>query len=408
MTRDFSPGKAFWREFTKTCWNRRPTVIRAPFPMPIVTSADVFRGVVAARRRLREAGDDLELIMGGRRIVLDLDRWLPQAKDVSLQGYHARLKRAGTAGELAMLVNDFQRELGWAFFSRLRQFLQGLYEITGVPPQAELDLFLGNYRRTPLGVHRDEADVFCFVVEGKKKFRLWPGEIFRSSSLRYGPAPYGNYLKESVCLEGEPGDILYWPSSYWHVAESDGRLGSSLTLALYHGYSIFVALMKNIGDWNREIGGDERDPIGSLPFSNLQVPSELASIARRTEGHPGRLTERLMRSWMERITSYGFRRLPRVRARAALRMGRGVRANPTSAMLHWKFEGDLVISANGRSIAVPYDREIVRMLGKVRRGTNCTVADLLRAGGRKSERLSRLGLRRTLKFLLEERALEAV
>jgi len=48
------------------------------------------------------------------------------------------------------------------------------------------------------------------------------------------------------------------------------------------------------------------------------------------------------------------------------------------------------------------------MLRKVSRGTNCKVDDLLRAGGGRSGRLSRPGLRRILKFLLEERALEAV
>ncbi|HKO03475.1 MAG TPA: cupin domain-containing protein [Candidatus Acidoferrales bacterium] len=406
MRLDFSLDKAFWRAFTKTYWNRRPTVIRAPFPMPIVTPAEVFRAVVAARRRVGEPRDDLELTIGGRRIVLDLDRWLPRGNDVSLERYLARLKRGGAAGELALLINDFQHELGWTFYTRLRQFLQGLYEIAGVPPNAEVDVFLGNYRRTPSGVHRDEAEVFCFVVDGKKQFRLWPGETFRSSSLRYGPAPYDKYLKRSICLEGGPGDIIYWPSSYWHVAESDGRLGSSMTVALYYGYSMFVAMMKNIGEWYREIGGDERDPIGSLPFSKLQVPRELASTAQRAEGRPGRLTERLMRSWMERITGYGFARVPRARGRVVVPMGRGVRANPVSPILHWKFNRHLVITANGRSIAVAYDREIVRMLGRVSRGAVCEVADLTGAEGRKLQRVSRQALRRTLKFLLEERALE--
>jgi hypothetical protein len=406
MRPEFSLDKAFWRNFTKTYWNRRPTVIRAPFPTPMVTPADVFRGVVAARRRLGEPRDDLQLTIGGRRIVLDLDRWLPRAKDATLQRYDARLRRAGAARELAMLVFDFQHELGWTFHNRLRQFLQGLYEITGVPPRAQAVLFWGNYRRTTFGLHRDESDVFCFVVDGKKQFRLWPGEAFRSSSQKYGPAPYGNHLKGSICLEGGPGDILYWPSSYWHVAESDGRLGSSLSVGLSYGYSIFVALSENIGEWTREIGGDARDPISSLPFSKLQVSGELASIAQRAEGRPGRLTERLMRFWMERTTSYGFGRIPRARGRATLRMGRRVRANAHSPILHWKFNGKLVISANGRSIAVAYDREIVRMLGRVSRGTVCELADLLRAGPRKSRRLSQQALRRTLRFLLEERALE--
>jgi len=334
-----------------------------------------------------------------------LDRWLPRAKDICLPGYVARLNRDLAAGQLTMLVNDFQNELGWTFYNRLRQFLQGHYEIAGVPARAEVDLFLGNYRRTPLGVHRDEADVFCFVVDGRKKFRLWPKESFRSSSPRYGPGPYTKYMKGSVCLAGDPGDILYWPSSYWHVAESDGQLVSSLTLGLYHGYSVFLALMKNIGEWYREIGGDERDPIGSLPFSNYRVPAELVSTAQRAEGRPGRLTQRLMRIWMERITAYGFDRIPRLRRRATLETSEAVRANPISPILHWRCNGDLVIAANGRSLAVTHDNEIVRMLGRVSRGSVYELAPRS-ARHRKSQRASQAALRRTLKFLLEERALE--
>jgi len=403
----FSPKDGFWRTFTRTHWGRKPTVIRAPFSQPIVTPAEVFRGVVATRKRLRELTDSVDLRIDGTRVVLELERWLPRAGDKSLEGYQARLKRAGTGGQLALLVNDFQEELGCAFYDRVRQFLRGLYELTGVPPRAEVDLFLGNYQRTPLGVHRDEAEVFCFVVEGKKRFRLWPREALRSSSARYGPGPYDRQLKHSFCLEGGPGDILFWPTSYWHVAESDGGLTSTLTLALYHGYSMFGALLTNISQWNREIGGDERDPIGSLPFTNPMVKGELAAMARRAEGQPGDLTTRLMRTWMERITRYGFDRIPRARAGAVRLQGR-VRNSQTSPILRWRMNGRLVISANGRSMTVAADPRIERLLARVSRGTVCEVADLLEGTGRKSPRFPATELRRTLKFLLEEKALEAV
>jgi len=404
----FSLDKSFWRAFTKKYWNRKPTVIRAPFPEPMVTPPEVLRGVMAAGRHASESGEEVDFRIEGRRIVLDLNRWLPRAKDATLERYLARLNRAGGAGQVFIKVRQFQRDLGWTFYSRVRQFLQGLYEIAGVPSQAGVELFMGRYARTPTGVHRDEADVFCFVVEGKKKFRLWPGEAIRSSSPMQGPAPYENYLKNSFCLEGGPGDIIYWPSSYWHVAESEGGMGSSLSVLLFYGESVFAGLTKNMSEWYREIGGDERDPIGSLPLSKLQVPQELVSTAQRAEGRPGCLTERMMRSWMELITGYGFMRIPRVRGRVALPRGREVCANPAFPIVYWKCNGDLVIAANGRSMAVAYNREIVRMLGEVSHGTNCKVADLLRAGGGRSERFSRQGLRRTLKFLLEERALDAV
>ena len=409
MRAEFSLEKGFWRNFTRTYWNRRPTVIRAPFSMPLVSPSEVFRGLVAARRRLRrgEPRDDVQLTIAGRRIVLDLDRWLPHAEDSTVERYHARLRQAGPARELSLLVFDFQRELGWTFQNRLRQFLQGLYEIVGVPPRAQAVLFLGNYKRTPFGLHRDASDVFCLVVDGKKKFRLWPGEAFRSSSEKFGPAPYGNYLEGSICLEGGPGDILFWPSSYWHVAESDGQLGSSLSVGFSYGYSVLAALSEHIGEWSRDIGGGAGDPICALPFSKLQASGELASIAQRAEGPPGRLTERLMRFWMERTTSYGFGPIPRKRGRVAPQMGRRVRPNAHSPILHWKCNRELVISANGRSLVVAYDPEVVRMLCRVSRGPVSDVAELLYGGRRKAQRTSRQTIRRTLKFLLEERALES-
>jgi 50S ribosomal protein L16 3-hydroxylase len=406
-TPSFSLDKSFWRSFAKTYWGRKPTVIRAPFSMPIVSPDEVFRGLLAVRRRLNEPRDDFDLHIAGRRVVLDLERWLPRTSDGSLAAYQARLKRDGQSGQLALLVNEFQSELSWTFYNRLRQFLHGLYEFVGVPGRAELDLFTGNYRRTPLGVHRDEAEVFVFVVEGRKQFRLWPKEAFRSRSPKYGPGPYAKYANGSILLGGDPGDILFWPSGYWHVAESDGQLVSALSLGLYYGYAVSVALMRNIAGWNREIAGDDRDPIASLPFVNSRVPPELAAIAARAEGRPGRLTQRLMRCWMERITGHGFERVPRPSGDAMRAMNGTVRANPISPILHWKSNGDLVIAASGKSIAVPYQSEVVRFLDRVCGGSVCVLPELRRTGERKSPS-ARDVFRRSIKFLLEQRALESV
>ena len=134
----------------------------------------------------------------------------------------------------------------------------------------------------------------------------------------------------------------------------------------------------------------------------------MAWTAQRAEGRPGRLTERLMRSWMERITSYGFRRIPRARGRAGVQRGGAVRANPISPILHWKFNGELLIAANGKTISVAYDREIVRMLGRVSQGNVCAPAQLTRVGSGKAGCAPRRAARRSLEFLMEERALVRV
>jgi len=59
-------------------------------------------------------------------------------------------------------------------------------------------------------------------------------------------------------------------------------------------------------------------------------------------------------------------------------------------------------------MTVAADPRIERLLARVSRGTVCEVADLLEGTGRKSPRFPATELRRTLQFLLEEKALEAV
>ena len=405
MIPDFSLDKSVWRDFTKTYWNQKPTVIRAPFRNPIVTPAEVFGALVKATRRLRGPTDDLSIHLDTARVLLntDLDRWLPRAEDASIQRYLARIKCTPKGRQFSIFVRDFQLDLGWVFISRLQQFLKGFYEIEGVPPErAEVDLFFGNYLRTHSGVHRDSADVFCFVVDGRKRFRAWPADTIPSGSPLTGPTRYAHFLKRSVCLEGEPGDIIYWPSSYWHVAESGGWMGSSLSLALHYGTGIAHTFSRGFEAGARQIL--RGNLIGSLPFSNRRV-SHLASIAERVSRESDGLTRGLMRFWMERITGYGFVRIPRVPGRVPWKVDKAVRANPASRILFKRYNKELVISANGRSFVASYSREAVQMMRTLTRGHVCEMADLLRAGRRKRQPVHH-ATRGTLEFLLEARALE--
>ena len=407
MIDDFSLDKNFWRRFTKAKWNRKPTVIPAPFRSPIVTSADVFRAVVSASRRLREPTDDFSFRLKKGRLVLDkdLDRWVPRAEDGSIKSYVSRIGRRRAGRQFSIFVSDFQLELGWAFFSRLQQFLKGLYEIEGVPSgRAEVDLFMGNYRRTHSSVHRDSADVFCFVVDGRKHIRAWPADAISSSSPVTGPSQYMRFLGQSIWLEGNPGDIIYWPSSYWHVAESGGWFGSSLSLGLYYGSDLVQALAPGLEAGSREIFGNKK-PIASLPFSNRRVPASLVSVAERVGRESGTVTRALMCFWMQRITGYGFERIPRVRGHVLLRAGKSVRANGSSLILSRKIGNHLVIAANGQSIVVPCHRNVENLIGTLNYRRACPIADLLTARRRGRQRSTRT-VREVLKFLLNARALE--
>jgi 50S ribosomal protein L16 3-hydroxylase len=233
-TASYDPGPEFWSRFVRRFWGRRPTVIRQPFARAIASPAEVFAGMVAAADRVRTEDHDFALTIDGVRVGADVERWLPRRKDGSLEGLAARISADLRGSDFAMFVRAFQLELGWEFWRRVRGFLRGLYVRVGLPAdRAEVDLFSGSYPRSRSGIHRDSADVFCFVVDGRKRIRVWPRTAFSENSYWYGVGAGRRPRAGSTCLDGEPGDILYWPSSYWHVGESRGGTVSSLSLGLY-------------------------------------------------------------------------------------------------------------------------------------------------------------------------------
>ena len=229
-----SDAPDFWPDFVRRFWGRRPTVIRQPFAGAIASPAEVFAAMIAATDRIHRDDHDFALTIDGVRAGAEVERWLPTKSDRSLDRFAGRIGKGISGRTFAVFVPQFQLELGWEVWKRIRHFLNGLYALVGVPAhRAEIDLFAGNYPRTRRGIHLDSADVFCFVIEGRKRIRVWPGSAFADSGgYWYGFAGDRKNLAKSTCLDGEPGDILYWPSSYWHVGESraSARLNGLLDL----------------------------------------------------------------------------------------------------------------------------------------------------------------------------------
>lgn len=92
-------------------------------------------------------------------------------------------------------------------------------------------LFHGTYEHSPVGVHLDRFTTFLFALRGRKRMRFWRKRPWRedvSTILDYQP-----YLASSFVAEVEPGDIPYWPSTYYHVSESAGSgVASSVNVGI--------------------------------------------------------------------------------------------------------------------------------------------------------------------------------
>jgi len=405
MSGEFSLDKTFWDQFIRTLWHRKPAVLRSPFPRPIVSPAETFRAALAAVARLRVPTDDVVLFVGQHRMILhdEIRRCLPRSTDSSFSRYLSRLHAFQPGRQIALSVNNFQRDLSWEVFGRIREFLENLYRAVGIPAlRAEIGLFAGNYLRTGAGVHRDSADVFCFAVEGCKRVRVWPAHAFAAASPVTGPRSYSHLLRRSTLLEGLPGDILYWPSSYWHIAESDGRPGISLSLALHYRGSLLDALTDTLDFRSRDVLGQD-PPFEALPFSASILPATLKRAAGRTQRLARPLSMALFRHGMERSTAYGFAWLPKLPSgRAPVRVN-VVTSGPSVSIRYARIDRRLLVAANGRSVFVPMDRQAMSFLHTVSRGGSFTFNHRATRANR-----SPTPLQRVIRFLWSVSALRPV
>lgn len=396
----YDPGRDFWNGFVRRYWGRRPTVIRQPFARAIASPEDVFRAMVAATDRLKTDSQDFVLTIDGVRVGADVERWLPRKGDRSLDRLTARIAGDLPGSRYAVFVRAFQLELGWEFWLRVRRFLGGLYATVGVPADcAEIDLFAGTYERTRRGIHLDSADVFVFVIEGRKRIRLWPGSVFPNRNYWYGRGDKDRRLSRSSYLDGEPGDILYWPSSYWHVGESRGGPVSSLTLALYRQDSLAATAARVLVDEaTRELGADNF--IDSLPSSVDRLRAASARALRALDRVSSNLAQALLRRRMEQVTGYAFEHVPQPPAPGRLRASSCYAADPAFPIFCRSVGDTTIVAANGRSIALPRSKAVHQAVDSLNRGTLMSLSQ--RTGAPGSD------VREALRFLLVSGGVEPV
>lgn len=368
---------------------RRPGVFRAGRRAPLADAASVFHWLLAASELLR-AGDSrlrFRLFQGGEQQQATPALY-PSAKDGSIAGYLRRI--GGDARNTGFVLNNFQA--AHPDLWRLAQSLLARLQLSAA--SAVFDLFAGDYKEGFFGVHKDDQDVVTFVLEGKKRFLLWPYETFAddpavahgselSVAFLRGVDP-ARYRDQAIVLEGEPGDILYWPAEYWHVAESDGGITATFALGLFVDSSPFRFVERAVCELGREgrSPGETAWPAGSSAGSDAtsflsRMQSDMRS-ALETDAVRARVEEKLI----AHATSFGYLALPDpgpddggVDRDSHVRM-------PVPAALAWsRSEGaagtELLWSVGGAVFRYPYVAAIVRLFERLAMGRALHVGRLL-------------------------------
>ncbi|MEV0381666.1 cupin-like domain-containing protein [Nonomuraea sp. NPDC050643] len=347
-------------------WTRRPCRVRG---LGDVRPLDVF-GMFARIGAEVRAGthrrlDDVKLFTPPPAPA-EHDAHLPDAAEHDFPAYAARVSRE-LGKDWSFVVNSAQATSP-ELYRHARELFVGLRETGAGLPAGISDCFIvaGSYSTGPTQVHKDTAEVFLYVVEGVKTMLLWPYEAL-SEWAPPDPDPLRNHVALKIDprdvdvaplrLVGRPGEVLYWPASYWHCAESDGRPSLSLHLAAHRYRDLtpvwagaFARAGVGAGDsrWvssEQELGGD------GLGFGR-------AAAERATSA---------VHEWsLARHSTANFEILPDLGRREPPDWKRHELVALQSAPISWAADAAdqarLIVAANGRSFRLPHRDPTVRLL----------------------------------------------
>lgn len=326
----------FWRHFAKNHWEKKPLSLKnVQSGLREISADEIFDLLVLYSDRCRQLNDPAGFkfyIDGFKAGTEDVLQVLPEKEDGSLMGYHARMKALFpdyclVCDEL-LTVNQKKQHL-------LTDFTDELYRHVGFPNRfSEMGLYLGNYRKTPFGVHVDSCGVFSFPVAGLKRFRLWPPEFVKKNPALDRAFKYDKYKKNSLLLEAGPGDMTYWPSSAWHIAESDGSFSATWSLGVWVDRPYKELLSDALGTLLDQKGG-ALTKATSVQFKSLhnacgevtELPEAFASSIDLIQSLSGdELKEVFLNTWMKHVSLQGFKTLPqselKISARSRIQLRR--------------------------------------------------------------------------------------
>jgi hypothetical protein len=276
-------------DFFESYWLKRPTVIKNPGFS--IANKNSCTASISSLLKIGRSADPIHTprltINHNRKEFYDLNFDQMKGSDFSL------------------IINNVQ-SLDHDIFSKSCFFLNDLYKKTGFPKSgALLDLFWSNSKKSSLDLHKDEQEVFTFVIEGKKKFYTWPFEYFQNilnlpGYLKYKTHPldgfdFESHLDHAIALEAEEGDMIYWPSNYWHIGVSD---------------SDFPALTLGLGLFQRETQPFYFHSLASDYLYSLGIDEELSFESDDLLKNPF-FKERLEIEKYKWKSSFGFKSVPK-------------------------------------------------------------------------------------------------
>jgi 50S ribosomal protein L16 3-hydroxylase len=310
-----TPGE-FWPSFAARYYAREPCEADKPAACLAVSTAELFELLISAvaSRGRRPQDPELRLHIGQRQVIADIDEYLPNLGDASLDGYMARMEKE-LDGEPYLLVVERAQVASRQIWKTTASFLASLYEATGaLPGSVDVEVFVGRYPNTIPGIHRERSGVFVSMVQGSKDMLVWPPD---ATGLPVGTARYQQSTGTARRLRCQPGRLVYWPAMHWHVGESPARSSAGLHIAvLAEPPTIQDLLARASDDLDDEVAPSISPGWSGFGSHDLGLPPTFEATVQSVVsayGDSAVVRDKLVAAWLRRRSGLGFTALPPTR-----------------------------------------------------------------------------------------------
>jgi len=234
-------AETLWDAALLAAWERAPLTL--PARATVMREADVFDYLCWLGREWRgeRVGVPRVHLATEYGAIEPHSRVFPRSSDRTFDEYYSRISTEYNASSALLYVRsvadfgDLAKEVDRAL---VPLWVSGLRW-----KHLEVELYVGRYDWTPIGIHREPCGNIHQIITGEKEMIVWRPHVLRareegSPRALSGGSPEealsAGLLEEGKCqrLTARDGEAIYFPSGHWHVGVSSG-LSVALDLALY-------------------------------------------------------------------------------------------------------------------------------------------------------------------------------
>jgi hypothetical protein len=221
-------SKAWWDEFMRaTSTLTQAAVVRNCLDRPkIALYEECVLEILRELARLRTNKYGYRVYVEGQIIEDGEMGAIYDAPPAIGEGFDSWIKRVFGDKRFGIIINKGEK-FNHALSRDIALAMQPLFAQTGFPQEGvNFTLFIGNYDKTPLGIHQDkrgESVMHFHLGPGDKTMYLWEPEDYEAkiSSGQYHRKNIAPLLPFARVFKFGPGDLFFMPEGTYHIGEQD-------------------------------------------------------------------------------------------------------------------------------------------------------------------------------------------